>query len=269
MAQIKLLRKSTAYENKAGSYRMTLEVFATEDITKNVFIKQRLRNFVKNNFDDVFVAIATPAQLEDFDESSPAEGSSYYRTSSIDLISRNIGYLEDVFQSILAELQKLVDDYDSLNLLQPDGIYTITSESIHVSSGIIHAHYRLPLIARPCGTNEIYEEDDVNKHRVGSQDANLSGWLNTTGADPNGYKFKYNIAKDTALHAIWPPTADKLSYAHLELEGVTNNDVLITTDGIYWKDDLEGLAPWPIDYVNVNNPSPSGEKVRLTLDIII
>jgi hypothetical protein len=82
MAKINLLKKSTAFDKDAGSYRMTLEVLSTENITKNVFVKQRLKNFVKNNFYDVFAAVSTPAQLEDLDEDTPSDSSSYYRTSS-------------------------------------------------------------------------------------------------------------------------------------------------------------------------------------------
>lgn len=269
MAQLKLLKKSTNFDQSSGSYRMTLEILSSEVINKNVFVLQRIRDLIKNNFEDVFVAVCTPAQLEDFDVSSPSEDTTYFRASQIDLVSRNAAYLQDAFESILVELQKLVDDYEALNDLKPDGIYTITANSINVSNTIVHEHYRLPLVARPCGDNDVYEDGGVFRHRILNQDNNLSGWIATTNADPAGYKFKYNISKDSALSLLWPPSVDKLSFAHLEVEGITKQDALITADTIYWKENLHGYAPWPIDYVSPSNTSSSGENVRLVLDFIV
>lgn len=269
MTKINLLRKSTTFDPSAGSYRMVLEVLSTENIPRHVFINQRLRNFVKNNFEDVFAAISTPAQLEDFDIDSPAAGTSFFRVYKIDLVSRNAAYLEEVFESILSELQKLVDDYTALSNLTADAIYTITADSVEMNTAIVHTHYRLPLVAEPSGTNEIFDDSGTNYHRVASQDTDKTGWLNCVTGDPLGYKFKYNIAADTTLAALWPPTSDKIGYAHLELNGVTHSTVLLTPDGIYWKENTEGEAPWPVDYVSSLNTSPSGEVVRLLLDIII
>ena len=266
MAKITLLRKSPVYDKHALSYRMQLEILATEQIVKEVFVNQRHKNFVTNTFDDVFAAVATPTQLEDFGKNSPEADSSYFRTFKIDLVSRNIDYLEDVFDSILFELTRLVDEVESLNDLQADAIYEITSDNIETNTAIVHTHYRLPLTAAPCGVNELTD----GEHRVGSQNVNLAGWLNTTtGVDPANYKFKYNIEEDNAVKALWPPTADKLQYAHIEVNGITNTGVLLTEAGIFWRDNTEGNAPWPLDYVSTSNTSPSGEAVTIVLDFIV
>jgi hypothetical protein len=163
--------------------------------------------------------------------------------------------------------------------MDEDAIYSITAQArgdhniivsdITINQTMLHEHYRLPLVAEPSGLNEVYDDNGTNRHRVASQDTEKSGWLNTTELDPAGYKFKYNIAEDTALEAIWPPSADKISYAHLEVGGITADDVLITEDGIFWADNTEGNAPWPIDYVSHAVPSPSGEVVTLILDLIV
>lgn len=271
MAKLTLLRTSTKYDSSIQSYRMILEITAAEEIDKNVFVAQRIRDYVKNNFEDVFAAVATPAQIEDFDRNSPAEGTSFFRTSKVDIVTRNAAYLEEVFASILRELQKLVDDFESLNLLIPDGIYTIEADNIEVNTAVVHTHYRLPLYARPSGENEVYDDSGTDRQRVASQDTDLPGWLNTTGGDPTGYKFKYNIAQDASLSALWPPTADKLAYAHLELNGISINsaEVRITADGIYWKPDEAGSAPWPLDYVSPSNTGADQYQKTLVLDFII
>lgn len=132
MANISILRKSVAFDEQLGSYRMTIEVTVADGITSKIFVNQRLRNFVKNNFEDVFVAVATPAQIEDFAEDAPLEGSSYFRTNKIDVISRNYDYLESVFDDIVWNIQKLITDQEALSILETDGTYTITSDDITI-----------------------------------------------------------------------------------------------------------------------------------------
>lgn len=264
MAKINLLRKSTVYDSDNQSYRLVLEITSTESINKNLFIKQRFRNSIKNTFDDVFVGVATPALIEDLDINSPAEGTSLFRSDKTDLISRNAAYLEEIFNSIVRELQKLVEDNESLNVLETDGIYEITTDDIIINTDMIHTHYRLPLVARPCGDNSVYDDSGVDRQRVANQDTALSGWLNST--ELADYNFKYNIARDTALSALWPIPTNKLQYAHLEVDGITWTDVRINADGIFWKDNKKDLAPFPSDYVSVNSV---GTPTILVLDFIV
>lgn len=268
MATLNLLRKSTVHDPNSESWRMTLEVTSSEDITKYVFVNQRLRNFIKNNFEDAFAAVCTPTQIEDLDIGSPSAATSYFRVSKIDIVVRSLAYLEEIFLAILRELQNLVKDVESLNNLLPDGIYTITADNIDENMSILHSHYRIPLFARPCGTREDFADGDVTRQRVANVNTTISGWLNTTGTDPAGYKFKYNIAEDATLNALWPPDADKLVYAHLEVNGLTESDLLITTTGLFWKNNLAGYCPWPIDWLSVNNEGLPENGVILTLDII-
>jgi len=64
MTKVNLYRQTTIYDSHLGSYRMSLEVTSSENITTHIFVNQRLHNFTSNNGDSVFVAVATPAQLE-------------------------------------------------------------------------------------------------------------------------------------------------------------------------------------------------------------
>lgn len=280
MASLTLLRRSTEYNDTLQSYRMVLEITKAESISKYVFVNQRIKNFQANTFEDVFAAVATPAQLEDFDVNSPSAGTSFFRTSKVDIVSRNLAYLEDVFTSIVLELQKLTDDTAALTLLHTDATYEIAatgsavvigSSGIDVLSGMMYTPYRLPLISRPCGTNTVFTEDGEDFHIVGSQNTSLLGWLNTTITDPAGYKFKYNIATDTSLSALWPPAVDKLDFAHIELNGVSiaTPEILINTDGIYWKPNGLGNAPWAQNYVSLSNVGSDPYLKTIVLDFII
>ena len=264
MAKINLLRTSNSYDKNMGSYRMQLEVISTEDITKHIFVKQRVRNFFKSNFDDLFAAVATPAQLEDFNIDAPNENSSYFRDSKIDIVSRNPKYLEEVFDEIISQLQKLVGDTEALNVLQADGIYQIDANHINLDMSILHTHYRLPLTAAPCGLNSVTGEIQS----VGSQDMNLQGWVNRVSTDPTGYSFRYNIDKDSTLKALFPIETGKIQYAHIEVNGITTANLLFTGSQLYWKSNAVGYAPWPIDWTSTENPGSSEHAIVLVFDFI-
>ncbi len=166
---------------------------------------------------------------------------------------------------MFGELQKLVEDSEALNTLTPDGIYSITTDNIDVNAAIVHTHYRLPLVAAPSGLNDIFN-DGVDRQRVGSESAGTPGWLNASGLAPTGFKFEYNIAQDASLNALWPIDADKIAYAHLEVDGITNTDIVINQDGIFWKNNLLGDAPFAEDYVSEENQGT--EIPILVLDFI-
>lgn len=132
MANIKLLRKGTEYDPDLQGYRLTLDVTLADGITSKIFVNQRLRSFTTQNFNDVFVAVATPAQIADFGEDAPLEGSSYFRTNKIDVISRNANYLDDVFDDIIWNVQKLIEDTEAIATLQVQGTYNITNDSVEI-----------------------------------------------------------------------------------------------------------------------------------------
>jgi len=269
MPSIQLLRKSTKWIPDLSSYKLVLEVISTQSISKSVFVKQRIHDFAKGKFIDVFAAVCTPTQLQDFNEKSPASGTSYFRDSLVELVARTPEVLEAIFNSIVYELNKLALDVSVMEDLSVDGIYTITGDTaVRETLSVITAHYRLPLFARPCGTNDIVTIP--SNHYVGAQNTSLPGWLNCINTDPQGCKFKYNIAQDATLAALWPPNADKLPYAYIDSNGISldSSDILITVDGIYWKHSALGQAPWPIDYVDVNDQGLPENKLTLILDFI-
>lgn len=133
MAKINLLRKSSSFDESVSSYRLVLEVTSSEDISSKIFVCQRLHDYVKNTFDDVFAAVCTPVQLEDLPADVPQEGTSYYRTDKVDILSRNPEYLEEVFDDIVACIQRLVRDFESLEVLEEDGTYEIDAGDVTIN----------------------------------------------------------------------------------------------------------------------------------------
>jgi len=126
MITLDLVRKATDFDPKASSYKLILEVNSAQNITPKIFVNQRLKNLSEDTFEDVFAAVATPAQLEDFDEDSPGPGSSYYRTNKIEILSRNADYLDDVYDDIVWQVQKLVDDMKALTIIKNEITVRIT-----------------------------------------------------------------------------------------------------------------------------------------------
>jgi hypothetical protein len=125
---IQLAKRSTIPVPDIFSYKLTVDAVNAEDMPDKIFVKQRIRNFARGVFEDDFVAVCTPVQLEDFPEDSPEEGgSSYYRTNSIELVMRTPEELQNVFDSLLWEVKKLVSDLSDIELLKEEEIFSIVS----------------------------------------------------------------------------------------------------------------------------------------------
>lgn len=111
------------------SYLLEIEVISAQDITKDVFVKQRLRN-IDNTHTDVFAAICTPALLEELEVDNPSAGTSYFRTSKIQLVGANESYLDELFNTILGEVQVLVQNAEVFDTLKEQATYSVTSSAI-------------------------------------------------------------------------------------------------------------------------------------------
>jgi len=269
MKTLQLLRRSVSRLAGSTGYVLECEITSSQDITKKVFVKSRL---VKNDasFKDTFYAVATPKQIVELPENAPIGTSPLFRDSKLKLYYTSLALLEADFIHLTGELRRLVDDMELLDEMEAAGLYSITATEVKANMAAIHTHYRIPLTARPCGINDVYTDiaDSQQKHRILSVNASALGWIPVGGSDPANTYFKYNIANDTTLTAIWPPNAELLSYAHIEVNGVTTAKVLVNADGIFWKSNLYGDVPWPKTYVNVNDQGATADAVTLVLDVI-
>lgn len=124
---IQLVKQSSIYVPGISSFKMVVEAINAENISNKIFVKQRIRNFAKENHEENFVAVCTPTQLEDFDEDSPAEGTSYFRTDKIELVGTTAEYLNTVFESLLYEVKKLLVDLDDMDNLSAAVVYNVPS----------------------------------------------------------------------------------------------------------------------------------------------
>lgn len=128
MVKITLNRSTTKWQPDLSSYSMRVEVASTENIVREVFIMQRLKSFVSDQFEDVFAAVATPAQLEDLPVGAPGADTSYFRVSSVDLVVRTAEGMDAVFESLVYEINKLCKDMEVLqNDLKDTRQYVISS----------------------------------------------------------------------------------------------------------------------------------------------
>lgn len=124
---IQLSKRSTLEIPALSSFKLLVEAINAQNMSDKIFVNQRIRNFAKDTIDDTFVAVCTPTQLEDFPEDSPEEGSSYYRTNRVELIGRTPEFLQEVFETLLFEVKKLVVDLTDLENLKAAEVYNINA----------------------------------------------------------------------------------------------------------------------------------------------
>jgi hypothetical protein len=124
---IQISKQSVVEVPDISSYRLVVNTLNPIGMSGKIFVKQRIRNFAKDTFDDTFVAVCTPTQLEDFEEDSPGHGTSYYRTDRIDLVARTPEALQTIFDSLLYETKKLVVDLTDLDNLSEATVYNVSA----------------------------------------------------------------------------------------------------------------------------------------------
>ena len=67
---IQLYKQSTIPVPGISSMKLVVEARNNQEMTDKIFVYQRVRNFASGDFEDTFVAVCTPTQLEDFGENS-------------------------------------------------------------------------------------------------------------------------------------------------------------------------------------------------------
>lgn len=124
-------RGITTIPQNPQSSAVELEVTTGDDTATELFVKQRrAKQFVTptdTSFEDVFVAVATPAQIQDLPVSSPLPGNSFFRSNIITLVAENAALLDDAVNIILAEISTLLENLEAQEELVTTTTYTITS----------------------------------------------------------------------------------------------------------------------------------------------
>lgn len=127
---IKLSRQSAVRIPHNGAHKIVVEAVDAVNMPSEIFVKQRLRNFAKDTFEDNFAAICSPAQLEDLPVNSPEGKISYFRVNRVELVANTPELLERIFDSMLYEVQKLVIDLNAIDNLEPAEVYMVTAGGV-------------------------------------------------------------------------------------------------------------------------------------------
>jgi hypothetical protein len=120
---IKITRQATTYIPDIKSYKMIIEAIDPEEMSAKIFIQQRIVNFARGTTDDIFAAVCTPVQLEDFGEDSPLAGTSYFRTDKIELVGGTPELMLELFNSLVYEVKKLVADLNAMDTLDATEVF--------------------------------------------------------------------------------------------------------------------------------------------------
>ena len=127
---IKLSKQSAVRIPHTGAHKIVVSAVDAVDMPSEIFVKQRFRNFARDVFEDNFVAVCSPTQLEDLPLNAPEGKTSYFRVSEVELIANTPELLERIFDSMLYEVQKLVLDLTAIDSLEVAEVYSITTSDV-------------------------------------------------------------------------------------------------------------------------------------------
>jgi hypothetical protein len=128
------LSRASSSTDKPGNHRVDISITSSNDITSYLLVKRRVK-LPDNTFDDTFVTVANPVQIEDIPQSTPASGDEYFRDKSISLVSSDPEYLSQVVDQVYADIQLTLIQATELEILSVADTVEITPESITVTSG--------------------------------------------------------------------------------------------------------------------------------------
>jgi hypothetical protein len=130
MPSLTLLKHINTPDVNVKGHSMVLTITNSEDIEKEVFVKQRLINFAIDQVEDVFAAVCSPSQLEDLPKNNPSQDSSYFRVNSVELRADSAEGLRAIFTTILTELRNLTKDLEALTILDEGRQFTIQPSGV-------------------------------------------------------------------------------------------------------------------------------------------
>lgn len=106
---------SNTVDGRTVAYRMVVRVVRTNNIDPNIFLYKRVLDALgPNPPKDVFMAVCTPVDLEEYNAGNPAPGDIYYRVADLDLMARNMEQLEDAWTLIKSDCDELVITLETL-----------------------------------------------------------------------------------------------------------------------------------------------------------
>lgn len=259
----------------------------TGDYPSEVFVLQRpgaLNDVLQG---DSFRAVASahdieelpliPAVADDDGNTTP-----FFRSSQILLYLRTPEEVDRVWTLIQEDVFSLVRNLRAVDIMRAVDSFTANDDgTTSLQEGLGDSQLLFTLDYRPSGTADV----EVNVQKVLQPDATLSGWLPVSefdGTPPAGTRFFYNLAEHPELEALFPlsiPVDQHLLFFN-GLKLTHGSAYQITDAGIFWRafddpaelpadgDALDGQpgfgnAPWPLDYVDRDNPGASAPSIQL------
>lgn len=131
MKSVTITRRE-AKSTRPGNYRVDLTITSSSNITTFLFVKQRI-SLVDGTYDDTFVTVASPAQIEDIQQQSPAPGEFFFRDNTISLISSDPTLIQTLTNNILSDVQLTIQQSEDLDVLSSAETITVTDSAITYS----------------------------------------------------------------------------------------------------------------------------------------
>ena len=205
----------------------------------------------------------------------------FYRSCKLELFCRSQAEADYIWTVVNEDVQNLITNFNLSFALQGTVTNNVTSDTITaLPPTTMKPPTRIQLDYHPAGTATL----TGNVQGITNPNPALTGWLPAASAPtwytvPVNAAFFYNIALDTVLQAFWPlsqPWSGNELYRNgiLLPYGVTH---VFTADTIWWLNfdptTLPGYvrsgsvqdenAPWPADYVDLNNPGAVSPNITL------
>ena len=109
-----------AVPGRTQCWRMRIWVSDWNNVDANAFVYRRGEvDPVTSDITDTFVAVASPADLTEYQAGSPAEDQSFYRLGEVDLISRNRELLNQTWELIKEDRNELIRSITSMCEMSP------------------------------------------------------------------------------------------------------------------------------------------------------
>lgn len=107
---LKLRRSTSTYDVSASqqAWRMVIEVVEANNVDPNIFLYDRRPR--SDEEQDVFLAVCSPVDLEDWPAAAPDASlqANFFRMADVDLITRNRDLLDLTWEGIVADATELV-----------------------------------------------------------------------------------------------------------------------------------------------------------------
>jgi len=134
---IKLKKSETAIYvvGRTQGYRFTLEVLEAVGLPLEIFVYQRKPIISNTAYEDAFVNIASPGDLEEYPVGAPAcAAKPFFRLSVVDLVFRSISLAEDAWTAIQGDIDQLIETMKFMNNLSVEEEVSFGTAPVESSS---------------------------------------------------------------------------------------------------------------------------------------